>query len=620
MTDPRRNIPISVAIHSVVPVELYAVMCLNGDIPDVQPRTGPDTSNIPSTHIELAEKTKKRLGLGGIPPGTFQNHISTAQIQQQETLIRHSTLSYSYSIYWRPNFLGKPDKFSKNHGNSVLHYSGTEYMEEIQSQLLDILNVQVTAKKSQPPIQLSETSLRFYRSRIPLPGTEHLTLDEFYHQHSNTPQKLNEYIAHLPSTEKPSKNAKERKLYLEFTVDYDCYEERLENTATNTLPVSSRSMTRGKMSTKGPGPASLRKRTLSKVAGALDANFGRPSKILQSNQRFPEGLTSTYKAPESASNKIIIYKPSDIQFNRIDIDIDLYFQPKFISNSSKVITGRLDDKPFAHGGMKAVFGLCIGNQDFVAKRYEKFSSKSGENSSITGSSGSSLDCAEKVTMNKNFIYHDAARLVKCGKFLDDFYQHGRKQGVDALDYNIVFAKCFVLEETDCFPSQASGIEACIGDNDDRMVWLVEQKRSSICHKYTGTLSHSRSVFGGITLETVHAFSHYVYLSTLGQLVVADLQGTKVSTDGKNILVLFDPMTHTLEGTSGCGDFGKDGIQSFVHDHTCGPVCNAMGLDVDYDAADSEPEDNGESGSNEDDEEVVCKPHGKRHFDPIRDEQ
>lgn len=60
-----------------------------------------DTSNIPSTHIELAEKTKKRLGLGGIPPGTFQNHISTAQIQQQETLIRHSTLSYSYSIYWR---------------------------------------------------------------------------------------------------------------------------------------------------------------------------------------------------------------------------------------------------------------------------------------------------------------------------------------------------------------------------------------------------------------------------------------------------------------------------------------------------------------------------------------
>ncbi|KAJ4492028.1 hypothetical protein C8J55DRAFT_485968 [Lentinula edodes] len=528
MTDPQRNIPISVnvdfesirAIHSVMPVELYAVMIL--------PTYLPPTLNL-----------QKRL----------RNDWA-----------------------WVPNFLGKPHKFSKNHGNSVLHYSGTEYMEEIQSQLLDILNVQVMAKKSQPPIQLS---------RIPLPGTEHLTLDEFYHQHSNTPQKLNEYITHLSSTEKPSKNAKERKLYLEFT-----YEKHLENTATNTLSVSSRSMIQGKMSTKGPGPASLRKRTLSKVAGALDANFGRPSKILQSNQCFPEGLTSIYKAPESASNKIIIYKPSDIQFNRIDIDIDLYFQPKFISNSSKVITGHLDDKPFAHVGMKAVFGLCIGNQDFVAKRYEKFSSKSGENSSITGSSGSSLDCAEKVTMNKNVIYHDAARLVKCGKFLDDFYQHGRKQGVDALDYSGRDIQLIIL-----FLPNALFLRR-------RIAFLARHPASKLA----------------LVIMMIEWFGWW------NRREAAFATSTKVSTDGKNILVLFDPMTHTLEGTSGCGDFGKDGIQSFVHDHTCGPVCNAMGLDVDYDAADSEPEDNGESGSDEDDEEVVCKPHGKRHFDPIRDEQ
>ncbi|KAE9390228.1 hypothetical protein BT96DRAFT_946277 [Gymnopus androsaceus JB14] len=37
------------------------------------------------------------------------------------------------------------------------------------------------------------------------------------------------------------------------------------------------------------------------------------------------------------------------------------------------------------------------------------------------------------------------------------------------------------------------------------------------------------------------------------------------------------MTHTTTGQSGCGDCGKKGINSFIKEHTCGVVCEAMSL-------------------------------------------
>ncbi|KAJ3710001.1 kinase-like domain-containing protein [Lentinula raphanica] len=148
-----------------------------------------------------------------------------------------------------------------------------------------------------------------------------------------------------------------------------------------------------------------------------------------------------------------------------------------------------------------------------------------------------------------------------------------------------------------------------------MTWLVEPKRSSICHKFTGTLSHSRTTFGGLTCETVHAFSHFVYTSTTNQLVVADLQGKPVSTEGRNVLILFDPMTHTIEGTSGCGDFGQEGIDCFVREHVCGPVCEAMGLN-NGGGTDSEKED--EPANKDRDDSQATRPKRKR-FNPVHDQ-
>ncbi|KAJ7762670.1 hypothetical protein B0H16DRAFT_1455696 [Mycena metata] len=48
--------------------------------------------------------------------------------------------------------------------------------------------------------------------------------------------------------------------------------------------------------------------------------------------------------------------------------------------------------------------------------------------------------------------------------------------------------------------------------------------------------------------------------------------TVVNEDGEGMEVLFDVMTHTLNGSSGVGDHGKTGIQNFLKKHICVQRC------------------------------------------------
>ena len=91
------------------------------------------------------------------------------------------------------------------------------------------------------------------------------------------------------------------------------------------------------------------------------------------------------------------------------------------------------------------------------------------------------------------------------------------------------------------------------------------------HRYSGTLSHP-SQGKDQRSSTIYAFSHFVYGHSNKNLVIADLQGmfvlltriwdsesmpladptlssgTPASVKGKDGLVLFDPMTHTVDGS------------------------------------------------------------------------
>ncbi|KAJ7264716.1 kinase-like domain-containing protein, partial [Mycena rebaudengoi] len=81
--------------------------------------------------------------------------------------------------------------------------------------------------------------------------------------------------------------------------------------------------------------------------------------------------------------------------------------------------------------------------------------------------------------------------------------------------------------------------------------------------------------------TISAFAHFVFGYSDRQMVFADLLGTPSRVRGCDGLVLFDLMTHTLPGSCGVGDFGKEGINTFIQDHKCNAVCFGLQLDTIY---------------------------------------
>jgi hypothetical protein len=54
-------------------------------------------------------------------------------------------------------------------------------------------------------------------------------------------------------------------------------------------------------------------------------------------------------------------------------------------------------------------------------------------------------------------------------------------------------------------------------------------------------------------------------------------GTSCRFNDKMEYVLFDPMTHTVNGQSCAGDHGLDGIANFVEYHECNQLCQGLDL-------------------------------------------
>ncbi|KAJ7029123.1 hypothetical protein C8F04DRAFT_900212, partial [Mycena alexandri] len=86
-------------------------------------------------------------------------------------------------------------------------------------------------------------------------------------------------------------------------------------------------------------------------------------------------------------------------------------------------------------------------------------------------------------------------------------------------------------------------------------------------KFSGTLVH-RSHRKDLRSATIYALAHFVFGYSNRTLVIADLQGTPCLVQNSHGVVPFDVMTHTKEGDPCIGDFGIEGMKSFVNDHHC----------------------------------------------------
>ncbi|THH19576.1 hypothetical protein EW146_g1621 [Bondarzewia mesenterica] len=178
-------------------------------------------------------------------------------------------------------------------------------------------------------------------------------------------------------------------------------------------------------------------------------------------------------------------------------------------------------------------------------------------------------------------------------FLAEFFKHAREIGVDVAT-NIEFAEAWLGQEKGVAPSVASGTAS---NEVEEWTWLVEKRRPESITRLSGTLVHPSSHRGRLN-RTILAFAHFVYVHSHQTMVLADIQGTHCQIRGGiDGFVLFDPMTHTIDGwdisllsviserthndllsrNSGVGDHGTEGINTFLRDHRCNKFCHDLGL-------------------------------------------
>ncbi|KAJ7438400.1 kinase-like domain-containing protein [Mycena galericulata] len=239
----------------------------------------------------------------------------------------------------------------------------------------------------------------------------------------------------------------------------------------------------------------------------------------------------------------------------------------------------LENGPINKGRSKLVFKLTIDGVAYVAKRCYSI----GNGSPVS------------IVDNRDQLIKEGTTLGRTKFFLNSFKKECGTEEIEISEFEVtdfIIAREGVDGLTDSFtPSPASGIRqsdyTSLPDTEkdelrtntaliSSVTWLLEPERGNVqLRKYSGTLDHPR--YSDKQGATINAFQHFSYLYSNNTLVLADIQASESHNPLSKASILFDIMSHTLDGTSGAGDHGKDGIKSFVEQHECVQKCTLMGM-------------------------------------------
>ncbi|KAJ7842012.1 kinase-like domain-containing protein [Mycena olivaceomarginata] len=239
----------------------------------------------------------------------------------------------------------------------------------------------------------------------------------------------------------------------------------------------------------------------------------------------------------------------------------------------------LENGPTNKGRSKLVFKLTIDGVAYVAKRC------------YTIGNGSAVSIVD----NRDQLIKEGTTLGRTKFFLNSFKKECEHEDIEISESEVtdfILAREGVDGLTDSFtPSPASGIRqsdyASLPDTEkdelktntaliSSVTWLLEPERGNVqLRKYSGTLDHPR--YSDKQGATINAFQHFSYLYSNNTLVLADIQASESHNPLSKASILFDLMSHTLDGTSGAGDHGKEGIKTFVDQHECVQKCTLMGM-------------------------------------------
>ncbi|KAF6765683.1 kinase-like domain-containing protein [Ephemerocybe angulata] len=222
-------------------------------------------------------------------------------------------------------------------------------------------------------------------------------------------------------------------------------------------------------------------------------------------------------------------------------------------DDAQTVSGSIGRESCARGKTKAVHQLSIDGKLYMAKRFFTVS-KEGE--IVTGAE------------NTYYLELELVRLKSLEWFLDLFKASASKKNIEYAS-NLVVTPAFLACEVG-MSSSASDLGPA-----EEAVWLIEPRRTMSVTKYCGTMEYPRrSDKIGVTLS---AFLHYVFWASQEEFVFSDIQGSRMNVRGVDTLILFDPMSHTVDADSGVGDHGSEGIETFKAQHRCSHICQLLGF-------------------------------------------
>ncbi|KAJ7092241.1 kinase-like domain-containing protein [Mycena epipterygia] len=479
--------------------------------------------NTQEAHIIRTSALRERLKLSAAGNGS-RNNSSGTQLTTT-TLLQHEhggglPGDAKTMVCWQVRRAkAKTSYIDANLGSSSKKWSNSLFLNDIKADIVQTINIEWT-KKTPIPLDDEAVSFRWSGGRLLERDTSGMTLGEFYAYHS-TPSNSSIYLQNIPGDKSGSENR--------GTDDESEFSTQPHSAAVSTTGHS-------------------RKRGRTESSTSLTGSVAKQSRLIVPHSEFSL----------STRRGMVVQKRSEMTFKKINCIITIATGECSLVNTGEVHRGYILDKPFASGRMKHAYDFQLTNdeQSYVAKRFYKLNK---------------YDDDDSVPVNKN-------------KFLNCFYRFCKtyKDSV-SVDLNIAFADAFLALEVDR-PSTASGVPI-ITDEDEGLTWLIERKRPSTVIKFSGTLNH-RSARRDMRSATISALAHFVFGYSKHELVFADLQGTPCQLQtrdgvGKDGLVLFDLMTHTRAGDSGVGDFGEEGIETFVKDHKCNEICHGLVLHEAY---------------------------------------
>ncbi|KAJ6579920.1 kinase-like domain-containing protein [Mycena sp. CBHHK59/15] len=575
----RNNMPL------VLEKQTCGTTCCVDEVRKVHGRPGStQNSTVPETYKERAARTMSRFKITVTKPGTEMH--TAALLHHEQGLGNPNEEHIKLAIATR---FSDSKAVSVKIGNLIKLYAVSAQMPDILNDALQVVNPQIVDNKlGERPVEIKEVSFRFPGNRLPESNSSTGTLANFYAVHSSTKSKAATYIENVPTQfSKLARGGKEKLVCLEFVINVDLYRDRVDREREMSPAVTG---------------STVRKRTASSAS---------TSDALQKRMRpsVPSGISllGSRIGSRTGTGALIPMQPqtqSSVSLEKFIVSIDpLDLTPELVKRPGEV-HALVWDRHFAKGQMKLAHDMVILYEDgleerVVAKRLYRTSSDDPDSTSnMVG-----------LVENRTMLEAECIRLGIGEKILSEFYSFCRGSKVQVYE-NIKFAQGFLVTEIPIAvtrpPSVASGLDS-FHPVHNGMTWLVEGKRASVVISFTSTLDHKARGAEDSQSDTVHAFAHFVFQYSEGSLVFADLQGTPGPVRGNDGLILFDPMTHTLDGGSGLGDFGMEGIESFVNGHECNRLCEQLHLEalelVDKPAEpeSTEPSEGGHNTSDDDDD-------------------